>query len=87
MIKALILGLLRGLWDVLMAPLRRWLRDREVRQETLAETRYKQDAEIIKAVQESQHVARTIEAMPPDAVGNALDELHRLRHPEAYNRH
>ena len=87
MIQALIIGLLRGLWDALMAPLRRWLRDREVRQETLAETRYKQDAEIIKAVEESQHVAKTIEAKPAADVGAALDELHRLRHPEAYNRH
>jgi len=87
MIKALILGLLRGLWDALAAPLRRWLRDREVRQETEAEIRYREDAAIIKAVKESQDVARKIDAMPPSSVGDALDELHRLRHPEAYDRH
>lgn len=87
MIQALIIGLLRGLWDALAAPLRRWLRDREVRQETEAEIRYREDAAIIKAVKESQHVAKTVEAKPPSAVGDALDELHRLRHPEAYKQH
>jgi len=87
MIQALIIGLLRGLWGTLAAPFRRWLRDSEVRQETIAEIRYKEDAAIIKAVKESQHVAKTIEAKSAADVGDALDELHRLRHPEAYKQH
>lgn len=78
-VQGLLQGVLGALWNALAEPLRRWLRDREVRQHTEAETRYKEDEAIIKAVRESQNAARNIESKPDAALSDLNRRLNKLR--------
>jgi len=74
---------------VLMAifePVTRWLERRRIAQAERDKARVRQLEAELEAVKNAKIVNGTIDALPPAGIGAGLDELHRLRHPEAYHR-
>lgn len=78
-VQGLLQGILGALWNALAEPVRRWLRDREVRQQTMAEKRWEEDKAVIEAVKESQDAARKIEGSTDAGLADLNRRLNKLR--------
>jgi len=87
MLGTIIISALKAALLALCEPLTRWLERRRVAQAERDAARMRQLEAELEAVKNAKIVNGTIDALPPAGIGAGLDELHRLRHPEAYDRH
>ena len=84
LIGAFLGGLLRGLF----APILAWFHDSAVRQQAIVDTlsdvkRHELEA-LQAAIGESKHANEAIDRQDRAGINATLDELYRLRHPEAF---
>jgi len=86
LIGAFIGGLLRGLF----APVLAWFHDSAVRQQaivdTLSDVKRNEIEALQAAVREAKHANEAIDRQSRADIDATLDELHRLRHPEAFRK-
>lgn len=86
LIGAFIGGLLRGLF----APVLAWFHDSAIRQQAIVDTlsdvkRHEIEA-LQAAVREAKHANDAIDRQSRADIDATLDELYRLRHPEAFRK-
>lgn len=86
MIWGIVASALKAALLALCEPLTRWLERRRIAQAERDAARMRQLEAKLEAVKNAKIVNGTIDTLPPAGIGAGLDELHRLRHPEAYHR-